>query len=132
MKFDFHHFVHLVGAGDLSDIKKALAYQLSFLEKIMSKFTEYAAKQKAWNETQEAANKANAESAAGLSGDLAELNRKITALQNSPGAWTPEDQALLDELAVQGEDLAVKNAANVAALKALDEQTAPAVPAEPV
>ncbi len=61
----------------------------------------------------------------GLTGDIQTLNDKITALQNSSGAITPEDQALLDGIQTQAGAVADK-------LAALDALTAPAaVPTPP-
>lgn len=59
----------------------------------------------------------------GLQGDITELNKKIQELQNSPGAITPQDQALLDAIEADAKDLAT-------AFEALDTQTPPA-PGEP-
>lgn len=55
----------------------------------------------------------------GLTGDIKTLNDKITALQNSAGAITPEDQAILDDIEAQAGAVAAK-------LSALDDLTAPA------
>lgn len=61
----------------------------------------------------------------GIVGDVKALNDKITALQNSAGAITPEDQALLDGIQAQAGAIADKVAA-------LDAQTAPdAAPVAP-
>lgn len=60
----------------------------------------------------------------GIAGDIQELNDKITALQNSQGAVTTEDQALLDDLEQRGAALATK----IAALDALTPPPAPPVP----
>lgn len=95
---------------------------------IMSAFTDFAAKQKAFNERQAAAMEVAATSLSGLTGDIAELNRKIEDLQNSSGGVTPEDQVLIDDLQTQGEAVAAKAEALATALKALDEATPPAVP----
>ncbi len=94
-------------AATVEDLNKAKS-------EIMSKISEFAAKQKAHNERIETA-------VGGLTEDVKTLNDKITELQESSGQVTPEDQALLDELQAQGEALATK-------LEALDNVTPPAIP----
>lgn len=98
---------------------------------IMSAISEFAAKQKAFNDRQAASVDAAVVSLTGLTGDVAELNRKIEELQNSSGGVTPEDQALIDDLQTQGEAVAAKAEALATALKALDDSTPPAVPSVP-
>jgi len=85
------------------------------LEKMMSAISDFAAKMKAFTDRQDAA-------VAGLQQDVQTLNDKIIALQNSNGAITPEDQALLDD---------IQNHAGVIAdkLDALDAMTPPPAPA---
>jgi len=61
----------------------------------------------------------------GIVGDVQALNDKITALQNSPGTLTPEDQASLDDIQAKAAALSDK-------LAALDAQTAPAAVPAPV
>lgn len=112
-----HYLLELVA----SDI----AWRLECLEKritlnheiLMSAISDFAAKQKAFNDRQSAA-------IDGVVADVKALNDKITELQNSPGQVTPEDQALLDELQTQGEALASR-------MEALDSQTPPVVPPQP-
>lgn len=110
--------------------------------RIMSKITEFAAAQKAFNEATAAATdslvasaEAQATATAGIAGDIDALNAKILELQNSQGGVTPEDQALLDDLQTQGAALQARvksaadaSAAHAAALQALDERTPPTVP----
>ncbi len=92
-----------------------LLHRLGQLEStIMSAISDFAAKQKAHNEKIDAA-------ITGITGDVKTLNDKITALQNTPGPISAEDQALLDELEATGSALADK-------LAAVDELTPPAVP----
>lgn len=95
---------------------------------IMSAISDFAAKQKAFNERQAKAVDDAVASLAGLVGDVQTLNDKITELQNSQGGVTPEDQALIDDLQTQGEAVAAKGEALAAALASLDAQTPPAVP----
>lgn len=83
-------------------------------EHIMSAISEFSTKQKAFNERMDAA-------VTGLSGDVQSLNDKITELQNSAGAVTPEDQALLDDLQARGDAILAK-------LEALDALTPPVPP----
>ena len=56
-----------------------------------------------------------------LQGDVKTLNDLITALQNSAGSISPEDQASLDAIQSRSEAIAVK-------LEALDALTPPAPP----
>ena len=94
----------------------------------MSAIADFAAKQKAFNDRQGAAVDAAVTSITAIQGDLKTLNDKITELQNSPGAITPEDQALLDQLDAQGEAVSTKVEAAAAALSNLDAMTPPAPP----
>jgi hypothetical protein len=100
-------------------------------EKIMSAISEFATKQKAFNDRQAAAIDSAVTALTGLTGDIVELNRKITELQNSSGGVTVEDQKTIDELQVQGEAVATKAEALAAALQTLDSQTPPVVPPTP-
>lgn len=84
---------------------------------LMSKISDFATAQNAFNDQIDAA-------VTGLQGDIQALNDKITELQNSPGEITPEDQALLDTLQTRAEGIATK----LTALDALTE-AAPTVPA---
>lgn len=81
----------------------------------MSAISDFAAKQNAFNDRQDAA-------ITDLQGDVKFLNDTITALQSSPGTITPEDQALLDALQARASATADK-------LDALDALTPPAPPA---
>lgn len=83
--------------------------------KIMSAIGDFAAKQTAFNARLGAA-------IDGVAADVDSLNAKIVELQNTAGAITPEDQALLDELQAQGEALASR-------LEAVDALTPPPPPA---
>lgn len=80
----------------------------------MSAITDFAAKQKEFNDRQDAA-------VQGLTDDVKFLNDKLTAIQNSPGTLSPEDQAALDEALARTEALTTT-------LEALDSQTPPAPP----
>lgn len=84
------------------------------LEKIMSAISDFAAKVKAHQDREDA-------SIAGLKQDVQTLNDKITALQNSQGQITPEDQALLDDITTRGQSMSDK-------LEALDALTPPPAP----
>lgn len=80
----------------------------------MSAVSDFAAKVNAFNDRVDAA-------ITGISGDIDALNAKILELQNTSGAITPEDQALLDAIQARGEAVATK-------LEALDAMTAPTPP----
>ena len=81
---------------------------------IMSAISEFSARVTAHNERIDAA-------VTGLQGDVDALKKKIEELQNSPGAITPEDQALLDGIEARASGVADK----LAALDALTPPTAP-------
>lgn len=111
-------------------------------ERIMSKISDFAAAQKAFNseigkdiDSLVTSAEAQATATAGLAGDIDNLNAKIVELQNSQGGVTPEDQVLIDELQAEGAATAARvkaaaaaSAAHAAALQALDEKTPPVVP----
>lgn len=80
----------------------------------MQAITDFAAKVAAHNDKIDAA-------VTGLTGDVAELNRQIAALQASSGTLTPEDQALLDGIEARSAGVADK-------LAALDALTPPVAP----
>lgn len=63
----------------------------------------------------------------GIQSDIQVLNDKITALQNSAGTISPEDQALLDELQAHAQAMTER----LAALDALTPDAPPAEPAAP-
>lgn len=80
----------------------------------MSAIADFAAKVKVHQDKEDAA-------IAGLTQDVQTLNDKITALQNSQGTVTPEDQALLDDITARGQTISDK-------LAALDAMTPPPSP----
>lgn len=79
----------------------------------MGAISAFAAEQAAVNERIAAA-------ITGVAGDIANLNSLIQQLQDSAGTISPEDQAILDALQVQGAALAAR-------LEALDAETPPPV-----
>lgn len=81
---------------------------------LMSAISEFAAKQTAFNDRQDAA-------VSGLTQDVTELKDEILKLQNTPGNVTPEDQALLDSIQARAEAITTK-------LEALDALTPPTPP----
>jgi peptidoglycan hydrolase CwlO-like protein len=83
---------------------------------------------KAFQDAQSAAIDGIVASQAGLAGDIAALNAKITELQESAGKINAEDQALLDEIQAGGAAAAAKATAVAEELAALDAQTPPVVP----
>lgn len=80
----------------------------------MSAVSDFAAKQKAFNEKIDVA-------VDGIVGDVKFLKDKIVELQNTPGPISAEDQALLDEIEA-------KTSAIVTKLDALDAETPPTPP----
>ena len=81
---------------------------------IMSAISDFATKQAAFQSRIDTA-------IADLQGDVKNLTDQITALQNSSGAITPEDQALLDGITAKTSAVADK-------LDALDALTPPTLP----
>lgn len=110
------YFTNLWSIVTNADLSAALADINRNLKTLMSALSEFATKQKAFNGRLSTA-------LDGLAMDIGALNKKIDALQNSAGEVTAEDQALIDDLATQGEDLAAK-------FEALNLQTPPAPPQE--
>jgi hypothetical protein len=82
--------------------------------KIMSAISDFATKQAAFNDRQDAA-------IAGLTSDIQNLEDQIAKLQSTQGAITPEDQALLDGIQARAATISDK-------LDALDALTPPVVP----
>lgn len=80
----------------------------------MSAISEFSAKQNAHNDRVDAAIN-------GVATDVKFLQDTIEKLQGTPGAITPEDQALLDQLEARADATAAK-------LEALDALTPPAPP----
>lgn len=70
-------------------------------KRIMSAIADFAAKQAAFN-TELTSDLSDISTAIGA------LNDKITALQNSAGTVTPEDQALIDQMQTDGAALVTK------------------------
>lgn len=101
-------------ACEISDNQKILQRIDQSERNIMSAISDFAAKQNSFNARVDAA-------VAGLTSDVEELTGKITELQNTPGAITPEDQALLDAIQSRSEGIATK-------LEALDSLTPPKPP----
>ncbi len=81
----------------------------------MSKISDFATKQNAFNDQMDTA-------VSGLTADVKNLSDQIAALQASAGEITPEDQALLDGIQARTQTVADK-------LTALDALTPPVVPA---
>ncbi len=109
------HQQQLASAGSGSRDRAVTKCDLEQTERtIMSAISDFAAKQKAFNDRQDTA-------VSGLTADVEALNKKIEELQNSPGAITPEDQALLNDLETRGDAITAK-------LEALDALTPPVPP----
>ena len=82
-------------------IEHRLDALLTIGRQIMSAISDFAAKQKAFNT--EVSDDLDAITIA-----IGALNDKITALQDSAGTVTPEDQALIDQLQADGNTLTAK------------------------
>ena len=103
-------------ADELRSINKALAALIQLGERTMSAITDFAARQKEFNDRQ-------AKAVQGITDDVKFLSDKLTAIQNSPGTLSAEDQAALDEALARSEAVTTK-------LEALDSQTPPTPPVE--
>lgn len=104
-------------AGNTQSGINAILRGLAEIEhKIMSKISDYATKQTAFNDRQDAA-------VTGLIADVKGLKDQITKLQNTAGEITLEDQALLDNIEARAGTITNK-------LEALDAETAPTPPVE--
>lgn len=82
---------------------------------IMSAISDFASRQNAFNTRIDSA-------VEGIQTDVTSLREVIEKLQNTPGAITPEDQALLDTIERRAEGLTTK-------LEALNAMEPPVVPA---
>jgi hypothetical protein len=91
--------IHIYRGADMDEIFKALTELSKTQGKMMTKISDFAAAQGAFNTQLETA-------LTGIGGDITTLNAKITELQNTPGQITPEDQTLLDAIQAQGQSLA--------------------------
>lgn len=108
----------------------------------MSKVSDFLIQQTKFNDELEikvdaanASQVALASSLQGVAGDVSELNRLITQIQNSAGEFTPADQVTADAIQARGAAISAKFkaaadalAASATALAALDSLTPPAVP----
>lgn len=100
--------------GGVPEILRELHHLKRLGDSIMSKISEFASAQNAFNDQMDA-------SITAVQADVKALNDKITELQTSPGVITAEDQSLLDGLQARGKALSEK-------LKALDDLTPPTPP----
>lgn len=108
---NFHIFHH----GNADPAAAAILAEILKNQKIMaSQIADFAAKLSTY---QDAVDKATTD----IATELAALNTQIAALQNSAGAISPADQALLDGIEARAQAAASK-------LAALDTLTPPPVP----
>lgn len=84
------------------------------INSIMSAISDYAAKQKEYNDR-------ISTGLGNIAGDIAEIKRKLEEMQNNPGPISAEDQALLDGLLADAERMASR-------VTEIDDMTPPAVP----
>lgn len=94
----------------------------------MPTYNEYLQQQKAYNDRDDAAFAQIATSFEGIVADFKFLKDKITALQNSAGQVTPEDQALIDQLQARANTASPKLEALAKSVKELDDATPPEAP----
>ena len=111
-----HQYFHTASV-EMKSIQKLLATLLTHQGIIMTAISDFAVAQTEHNARMDAA-------LSGINDDITALNAKIAELQNSPGAITPADQVLLDDLQAQAEALAAR-------VEATDAITPPAVPVPP-
>ncbi len=123
---NLHLHIQSVSLDVSQPVIKLLTKILQLGESMNAALQAHLDKQNAHNARILAGVAALATSLTGVTGDVKTLNDKITALQNSAGTITPEDQALLDAADTAGSTAADKLDAAVAALKALDDLTADA------
>lgn len=129
MKFEVDVNVRFVDSPAIERRLEELFHALAtFRGEIMTVISEFAAKQKAFNDAQGTAIDSLVSSVSGVAADVIALNDKIMELQNSQGQVTPEDQASIDELQAQGGALKTRMDAVVNSLAALDAQTPPKPP----
>lgn len=128
MRLEIHHYHHQPDQAIEQKLGLILMSLRNLGETIMSTLTDFFAKQAAFNDRQGAAIDTVVAASSGLTDDVKALNDKITALQNSSGTVSPEDQATIDDLETKGEALTARSEAVAAALAALDAQTPPAAP----
>lgn len=107
----------------------AIIHKLNASEtKLMSAIKEFADKQAAFNASVEASLNSIVTSNGEEVALIKQLNDTITALQNSAGAVTPEDQALIDQLEAAGQALADKADATAKAAASAAAATPPVPP----
>lgn len=97
--------------------------------RIMKQITDYAQRQAEFNRLQGEATDRIVKCVAGLTDDQKSLSDQITALQNSPGTFTPEDQAAMDKLETDAAAQTARLTSVSTELQKLDAMTPPAVPA---
>ncbi len=107
---ELRHLAVMLAGSSPDVIQQILINQ----EKIMSAISDFAAKMNDHNNQVDAAIE-------GLTGDVGSLKDQITALQNSAGQITPEDQASLDAIEKRAQGISDK-------LEALDALTPPTPP----
>lgn len=99
--------------------------------KIMGAITTFLNQQKAFNTQSRDAVASIAASVTEVAEDVDELLRKLAELDNNPGEFTPEDQAIVTELITEGSEAAAKLTAAAEALAAVNAKVPPVVPVIP-
>jgi len=105
---------HYFSKEDCKHLEHHIHQLLKLGDAIMSIVSDFAAKQKEFNDRMDG-------SVDGLTQDIKTLNDMIVKLQSTQGQITPEDQALLDQIQAHSESMANK-------LGELDSLTPPPIP----
>lgn len=98
---------------------------------IMGKLTDFLNQQKAYNAQSKTAIDSIAATVTEVAADVDGLLAKIEELNNNPGVFTPEDQALVDQLITEGAEAAGKLTTAAETLAAINSKVPPVVPTVP-
>jgi ABC-type transporter Mla subunit MlaD len=121
---DFHIHFHEHDRGASESLKQLL--QLG--DKIMNAITDYVAQQKQFNDANAQAVDKLTSATAGITADLKTLHDKLSAIQNSPGTLSPEDQQALNDALAASSTVSSKLKTVADALAALDQLNPPEAP----
>lgn len=102
------------------------------VDQVMGKVNDFLVAQKAYNEGNKTAIGGIATTITEVAGDQDELLKKIEALQNTPGDFTPEEKVLADQIQADSKTIATTLASAAEALNAVNSKVPPAVPVVPM